>query len=86
MARVLGAADHTPNQPHTEHEHDDHEEEETEEEHAHHDHLDDFGSYHVGVTLFVRCDGSVDLIPDTIDQAVFQALSTRAGNEVTSGH
>ena len=86
MARVLGAADHTPNQPHTEHEHHEHDEDETDAEHEHHDHLDDFGSHHTGITLFVRCDGSVDAVSDMIELTVFKALSTRAGDEVISGH
>lgn len=88
MARVLGAGDHVPNQPHDPdgHHHHDDEHDEGEEGHAHHDHLDDFGSYHSGVTMFVRADGSVTAIEDEINEAVFQALCTRAGNEIVPGN
>lgn len=92
MARILGAADHTPNQPHTGHEHadaevsfgDGDEEEEDHDHEHHHDHLDDFGSPHTGITMFLRCDGSVDMISDEILESVFKALSTRAGQEVVN--
>jgi prepilin-type N-terminal cleavage/methylation domain-containing protein len=47
-------------------------------------HLDDFSSSHTGITLFVRCDGSVDAISDEIDETAFRAQCTRAGNEVIS--
>ena len=46
-------------------------------------HLDDFSSHHAGITLFVRCDGSVDAVTDEIEESVFQALCTRAGNEIS---
>ena len=85
MARILGAADHVPNQPHSEHSHADDEDDDEEHDH-HHDHLDDFGSNHAGITMFLRCDGSVDLVSDEIQEFVFKALSTRSGNEVISGH
>jgi prepilin-type N-terminal cleavage/methylation domain-containing protein len=88
MARVLGAGDHVPNQRHDPdgHHHHDDEHDEGEEGHAHHDHLDDFGSYHSGITNFVRADGSVNAIEDEIDEAVFKALCTRAGNEIIPGN
>ena len=66
MDRIVGAADHTPNQPNG--------------------HLEDFASPHTGITLFVRCDGSVDAIADEIEEAVYQALITRSGDEVIAGN
>jgi hypothetical protein len=44
-----------------------------------------FSSYHPGGTNFTIADGSVRLVADTIDPAVFQALGTRAGGEVVPG-
>src|SRR5262249_30487046 len=46
--------------------------------------LNQFGSQHAGGTgaNFAFADGSVKFIPSTIDLKTFQALSTRAGNEV----
>jgi prepilin-type N-terminal cleavage/methylation domain-containing protein len=41
-----------------------------------------FWSYHPGGALFVRVDGSVQFLGYSLDFAVFQALSTRAGGEV----
>ncbi len=49
-------------------------------------HLDDFSSHHTGITLLVRCDGSVDAVADDIEGSVFQALCTRAGNEIVPGN
>lgn len=83
MARVLGAGDHTPNQPHDEAGHHDHADgHEGDDGDHHHDHLDDFGSYHAGITLFVRADGSVQAVSDEIALATFRALCTRAGSEL----
>jgi len=41
-----------------------------------------FRSMHPGGALFAICDGSVDFIPDTIDEVVYRALSSRSGGEV----
>jgi prepilin-type N-terminal cleavage/methylation domain-containing protein len=83
MARVLGCGDHVPNQPHDSGGHHNHEDEHEagDEGHSHHDHLDDFGSYHAGITIFVRADGSVFAVADEIDEALFKALCTRSGHE-----
>jgi len=43
--------------------------------------LADFGSFHPGGANFVLCDGSVKMINDQIDLAVFQSLATRAGGD-----
>ena len=43
-----------------------------------------FGSFHPGGTNFAFADGSVHFIKDTINLAVFQALSTRNVGEVIS--
>lgn len=43
--------------------------------------LADFSSFHPGGANFVSCDGSVRMISDEIDPAVFQALATRAGGD-----
>lgn len=43
--------------------------------------LTDFSSFHPGGANFVLCDGSVKLISDQIDLAVFRALATRAGGD-----
>jgi len=42
------------------------------------------GSHHPGATLFVFGDGSVHPISDSIDFAVYQAMSTVNGGEVIS--
>ncbi|NQT40323.1 MAG: DUF1559 domain-containing protein [Planctomycetes bacterium] len=41
-----------------------------------------FSSYHTSGVHFLSADGSVRLIPDTIDGGVYRALTTREGNEV----
>jgi prepilin-type N-terminal cleavage/methylation domain-containing protein len=41
-----------------------------------------FGSYHEGGAMFGLADGSVRFISENIDLMLYQALSTRAGNEV----
>ncbi|RCS52650.1 DUF1559 domain-containing protein [Bremerella cremea] len=75
--RILGIADHPPNSQYHQHNGSSggHE----------HQHLDDFGSRHPAGTNFVFADGSVHLITETIDVAVYQALATRAGGEMVSG-
>lgn len=40
------------------------------------------GSTHPGGAQFVYCDGHVSFLQDDIDFAIYQALSTRAGEEV----
>ena len=78
VARILGIADHPPNSQYHQHD-DDH------YDHGHeHQHLDDFGSRHPAGTNFVFADGSVHLITETIDVAVYQSLATRAGGEMVS--
>lgn len=62
LARVVGSADHPPN-----------------DEHAH---FDDFSSFHATGANFAMGDGSVRLINDQIDEAVYKGLATRAGGEV----
>jgi prepilin-type processing-associated H-X9-DG protein len=42
-----------------------------------------FGSHHPGGAQFCFADGSVHMLPDSIDFNTFQALSTIAGSEVT---
>jgi prepilin-type N-terminal cleavage/methylation domain-containing protein len=44
-------------------------------------HFDDFSSYHPTGAHFTLGDGSVRMIADTIDLAVYQALATRMGDE-----
>jgi prepilin-type N-terminal cleavage/methylation domain-containing protein len=46
-------------------------------------HFDDFGSAHPSGAHFVLGDGSVRVLNDEIDVRLYQALSTRAGGEVT---
>ncbi len=43
-----------------------------------------FTSEHPGGAQFVHCDGHVGLIPDDIDWQIYQGLSTRAGEEVST--
>jgi len=45
-----------------------------------------FSSFHPSGTHFLSADGSVRLIPQTIDMAVYQALATRSGSEVVGGY
>jgi len=47
-------------------------------------HLDDLSSEHPQGANFLLGDGSVRLISETIDEQVYQALATRAGEEVVS--
>ena len=68
MDRVLGVCERTPNANPAEYD------EEGE--------IDAFSSRHVTGTHFVMADGSVHLISDEIEVAVYQALATRAGGEV----
>jgi hypothetical protein len=44
-------------------------------------HVDDFSSFHPTGVLFLRGDGSVRIINDSISPAVYQAMATRAGGE-----
>ncbi|MEZ6087907.1 MAG: DUF1559 domain-containing protein [Pirellulaceae bacterium] len=44
-------------------------------------HFEDFSSEHVDGAHFVMADGSVRMISDTIDLAIYRALSTRNGGE-----
>ncbi len=43
-----------------------------------------FKSDHVGGAMFALGDGSVDFVDETIDYVLFNAMGTRAGNEVAS--
>jgi prepilin-type N-terminal cleavage/methylation domain-containing protein len=65
-ARILGAADHTPNSGNS----------------TSGLHLDDFSSHHPGGAHFVLGDGHVAFINENIDFATFQAIATRRGREV----
>ncbi len=47
-------------------------------------HFEDFRSYHTGGANFMRADGSVQWVPDTLDENVYRALATRSGGEVVS--
>ena len=44
-----------------------------------------FTSEHPGGVNFLFCDGHVQFLSETIDHGLYQALSTRADGEVTSG-
>lgn len=50
-----------------------------------HSHFEDFGSYHAAGAHFVLGDGSVRMISDDIDLAVYHALATRQGGEPAFG-
>ena len=63
-ARIVGAADHAPNDPEG--------------------HFEDFRSYHSGGVNTVLGDGSTHFVSETIDEEVFQALSTIRGGEIAS--
>jgi Protein of unknown function (DUF1559) len=43
------------------------------------------GSFHPGVTLFVKVDGSVQTIADNIDLKLYKSLATVRGGEVIAG-
>jgi prepilin-type N-terminal cleavage/methylation domain-containing protein/prepilin-type processing-associated H-X9-DG protein len=45
-----------------------------------------FTSEHPGAVGFAFCDGHVQFLPITLDFAVYQGLSTRAGDEAISGN
>jgi prepilin-type processing-associated H-X9-DG protein len=47
-------------------------------------HLDDFMSQHPGGTNFILADGSVRMIAETVDLAVYTAQATRGGGEAVS--
>jgi len=47
-------------------------------------HTHDFSSEHPTGTHFLLADGSVRLVPETIDLAVYRALVTRSGGEAVS--
>lgn len=47
-----------------------------------HGHFDDFASEHPYGANFVFGDGSVKLVPEDIEEEVYQALATRAGAEI----
>jgi prepilin-type N-terminal cleavage/methylation domain-containing protein/prepilin-type processing-associated H-X9-DG protein len=49
---------------------------------THAEHLDDFSSYHPSGAHFLMGDGSVRLVPEHVDLAIFHALATRNGDEV----
>ena len=44
-----------------------------------------FGSSHVGGAQFLRCDGSVSFISETIDLTTYQHLGQRADGNVLGG-
>jgi prepilin-type N-terminal cleavage/methylation domain-containing protein/prepilin-type processing-associated H-X9-DG protein len=48
------------------------------------DHVEDSNSEHPQGVNFLFCDGSVQIIPNTIDARVWKALGTRASSEPTS--
>ncbi len=43
-----------------------------------------FSSFHPAGTNFLAGDGSVKLVPETIDERTYAALCTRAGAEMVS--
>lgn len=44
-------------------------------------HFEDFRSYHTGGANFSRADGSVQWLPQTIDEVIYKAMATRSGGE-----
>ncbi|MBX9792594.1 MAG: DUF1559 domain-containing protein [Pirellulales bacterium] len=50
------------------------------------DHVEDSNSEHPQGVHFLFCDGSVHMIPSTIDARIWQALGTRAGSEATGDY
>jgi len=88
FARVVGTADHPPNQnlgARAPHSHEEEEEEEEEEHEEEHHHLDDFSSDHPGGAHFVFGDLAVTFIAEDIDVEVYRALATRSGGEPIQG-
>lgn len=63
-ARIVGAADHAPNDPDG--------------------HFEDFRSFHPQGINVVLADGSTHFVRETINEEVFQALSTLKGGEIVS--
>ena len=47
-------------------------------------HFEDFRSFHTGGVNFLRADGSVQMYSQSMDEAVYQAMATIGGGEVTS--
>lgn len=45
-------------------------------------HFEDFRSYHTAGGNFMRADGSVQWLPETIDEVIYKAMATRSGGEV----
>jgi len=41
-----------------------------------------FGSYHIGGAHFIKCDGSVDFLTESLNAEVYNALGSRDGGEV----
>ncbi len=70
MARIVATADHVPNfKP---------------SDPSEHRHFEDFRSHHTVGVNFGKADGSIEMISNTIDLDVYQAMCTRAGREVVS--
>ncbi len=47
-------------------------------------HFEDFRSYHTGGANFMRADGSVQWLPNTINEDIYRAMATRSGGEAIS--